>query len=781
MTMSAIQSHNLDLALQLAAQGVFVFPCVGQGDRAKCPCPGIAWRSASTTDPKRIQAWWRRWPDAVAAIDVGRSGMLAVDCDTKRSDGHAWLIALLGEELLAGVPGGDTPSGGRHYLFRNPDGLGNSRGGLPPKTEADIDIRGDGGYIIAPGARFTDGSGNYVARGVLADVPDMPAALVDLLTKAPPSPQGAAAPPPQAARVASGGVGPSVSPAAVYVPGRPISDAQREAYGRNALDGAAAELAAAQVGERNELANVKAFHIGRLVGGGYLTQGEAYSALERAGLSLGLPPRDKLFGTRGTLWRAIQAGMELPYDPLAGREEPGVVIDLATRGAYVEPPPEPPPPPTPPTVVDLLPGDWSQPRGLLGEITDYIMATSRRPNRPLAIAAATAVLSTLCGRHLYGPTGTSLNLYIVMLAGTGVGKDRPLSVVHALLKAAGHPRLAQTAKAFSVSALEQMLIEHPCCLAVADEIGPALLNRMFHRHAKTHETSMRHVILELWGRSQGREPFATTRRAKTPGVPAAIQATVEVASPNLDLLGASTLEAFYTVLTGGSIRDGFLNRFLLAHGGPRGPTQEVPAEALVVPRAIAEGLQLLVPQLPAGNIARAKGVFDIDAPLAQVEHRVPWADDATKAAAMAFEEELLAIGDANEEEAPLLNRAFETAVRLATIHAVSRSGVRVRAAVEMADWEWGKAWALTSARNMIRDAGRYMADSDAQAIARAVKRVLVDKGRVTRSVLVKALDHRYKARDLDETLNSMADAGEVKIEQAASRSGPRTKWYSWIG
>jgi Bifunctional DNA primase/polymerase, N-terminal len=803
--MNSLQSHNLDVALQLAAQGVFVFPCVGRGDRRKMPCPGVAWRSSSTTDPRKIKAWWQCWPDAVPAIDVGRSGMLAVDCDTKQSDGKAWLVALLGEELLATVPGGETPSGGRHYLFKNPKKLGNGRGSLPPKTVADIDIRGNGGYIIAPGARFTDGTGNYVACGSLANanVPDMPAMLDGVLTgvtaePAPPTPRPASppaspasppAPRPQAAQAAAGG--------GIYVPGRPISDSQREAYGRNAIAGAAAELAAAQIGERNEIANAKAFHLGRLAGAGYLTQGEAYSALEAAGLSLGLSPKDKLFGPKGTLWRGIEAGVAQPLDPLAGREEPGVVIDIGTRSTWVEPEPEEPPPPVPPSIMDLVPEDWLQPKGLLGEMADWIMATSRRPNRPMAVAAATAVLSTLCGRHLYAPTGTALNLYIVLLSSTGGGKDRPLAAVHALLKAASFPALAQTGKAFSVSAMEQLLLDHPCCCAIIDEVGPNLLNKIFHRNARTHESSIRSFILELWGRSQGREPFATTRRAKTPGVPGAIPTTVSIASPNLDILSASTLEAFYETLTGGRIMDGFMNRFLLAHGGARGATQNVPLAALVVPQKIAEELNRVVPLLTGlGNVAAACGVFDINAPLEQIERRVPWAKDgdgtgvganggasvgasATEAAAMAFEEELLTIGDANEKEAPLLNRVFETAIRLATIHAVSVARIRTLAEVGAADWAWGKAWALTSARNMIRDAGRYMADSEAQAVARAIKRALVGKGRTSRSALVRALDHKYKARDLDDVLGSLVTAGEVK-EDVVPTKGRNARWYTWM-
>ena len=60
-------------------------------------------------------------------------------------------------------------------------------------------------------------------------------------------------------------------------------------------------------------------------------------------------------------------------------------------------------------------------------MTDHVLATSRRPNRPLAVAASTATLSGVCGRWLYSPTGAALNLYITMLGLTTIGKNRPLS------------------------------------------------------------------------------------------------------------------------------------------------------------------------------------------------------------------------------------------------------------------------------------------------------------------------------------------------------------------
>ena len=55
--------------------------------------------------------------------------------------------------------------------------------------------------------------------------------------------------------------------------------------------------------------------------------------------------------------------------------------------------------------------------------------------------------------------------------------------------------------------------------------------------------------------------------------------------------------------------------------------------------------------------------------------------------------------DRNQDQAPLLGRVFEYAVRLASSHAVSRGGPG--GAVAMVDLEWGMAWSVQSANALI--------------------------------------------------------------------------------
>ena len=149
---------NLDVALALARTGLFIFPAIVTRNEAAKKLdkrPAIkGWREAAITDPKQITEWWEAFPEAVPGIELGRSGLFVVDLDRNPggSDGVAAFKALRGDNPVPQCPTVKTPSGGYHLYFRQPDGeqLGNGRGVLPDG----IDIRGAGGWTVAPGASY---------------------------------------------------------------------------------------------------------------------------------------------------------------------------------------------------------------------------------------------------------------------------------------------------------------------------------------------------------------------------------------------------------------------------------------------------------------------------------------------------------------------------------------------------------------------------------------------------------------------------------------------------
>lgn len=131
-------------ALAYLARGWSVMPVRPREKR-----PLVAWQAYQTAPPTEdeVRAWFARWPDANVAIVTGRvSGLVVLDVDPQH-EGEASLAELEREHgplpmTVEAVSGG----GGRHLYFAHPGGEIHNRAGLAPG----IDLRGDGGLIVAP-------------------------------------------------------------------------------------------------------------------------------------------------------------------------------------------------------------------------------------------------------------------------------------------------------------------------------------------------------------------------------------------------------------------------------------------------------------------------------------------------------------------------------------------------------------------------------------------------------------------------------------------------------
>lgn len=150
-TPSSQVNWNYTAALKLAKAGFPVFPA--RPDKSPYI---IGWQTNATTDLDVILGWWTRWPDAMPAIPTGKAtGMAVLDVDVKNGkDGEAALRAL-GYNLETLSPlRVSTPSGGQHIYFKWHEGLRNS----VDQIALGVDVRGEGGYVIAPGAINETGS-----------------------------------------------------------------------------------------------------------------------------------------------------------------------------------------------------------------------------------------------------------------------------------------------------------------------------------------------------------------------------------------------------------------------------------------------------------------------------------------------------------------------------------------------------------------------------------------------------------------------------------------------
>jgi hypothetical protein len=131
-------------ALGYLARGWSVVPVEPGGKR-----PLVRWERLQERPPSEaeVASWFARWPDANVAVVTGRvSGLVVVDVDP-RHGGAESLHALAREHgALPRTIEAETGGGGRHLYFAHPGGVVRNRVGLAPG----IDVRGDGGMVVAP-------------------------------------------------------------------------------------------------------------------------------------------------------------------------------------------------------------------------------------------------------------------------------------------------------------------------------------------------------------------------------------------------------------------------------------------------------------------------------------------------------------------------------------------------------------------------------------------------------------------------------------------------------
>ena len=185
---------NVEAALDYARRGWPVFPCHYVFSNGKCSCGKPDCHSPAkhpmtlrglqdaTSDEKIIRNWWGKHPKANIGILTGSaSGLVVVDIDP-RSGGMESLKAIKKLGNFPVTPEVFTGGGGEHIYLAHP---GN---GTKIKTTANmagyrgIDLKGDGGYVIAPPSKHISGGKYTWKRHHLKNkLAPMPAWLVNLV------------------------------------------------------------------------------------------------------------------------------------------------------------------------------------------------------------------------------------------------------------------------------------------------------------------------------------------------------------------------------------------------------------------------------------------------------------------------------------------------------------------------------------------------------------------------------------------------------------------------
>lgn len=277
-----------DAAVGYANRGLRVFP-VHAVANGKCTCkqpycasPGKhPWQKKmeASADPERVCDLFLLRRRGNVGIATG-GGIFVLDIDGPAGEESLGDLEMTYEPLPPTLTARTGRANGRHVYFRTDVEVHNSAS----KIGKGLDIRGEGGYVVAPPSVHMSGR-QYEWEDPNAEIADAPEWLVAII-QAVPEP----APTPQ------------------HKPSPRQSASRREAYVRAAINAETAKVLSAPEGQRNDTLNEAAFALGQLVGGGEIGEAEIERDLTDAGAAAGLTATE----VRKTVRSGIEAGKRDP-------------------------------------------------------------------------------------------------------------------------------------------------------------------------------------------------------------------------------------------------------------------------------------------------------------------------------------------------------------------------------------------------------------------------------------------------------------------------------------
>lgn len=728
----------LEIALDYARKGWQVFPAP-QGQKMSCVSGdntnGNRW--GATTDPKEIKSYFNQFPHANIGVATGVASRLWVsEADTlegHKVDGIASFKSL--ESANSPLPDtliGESPSGSLHYFWLLPEGqsIYNSTSLIGPG----IDVLGEGGMVIAPPS-IRPGKGAYKWLNAFPPV-EAPEWLFKLAAQRQP---------------------------ALYVNGaEPEADIDELAAAVNAI---ANENLAWDVWNNVGMAlwrggggseqGAQLFHI-------FSKKSKKYNERETTKrwqhFSRSPPSR---IGAGTIFYLAQEADPNWRDNYMPGQIIKGAELTetlLAPKPlVIVEPPIDLPLVPIP--HLKEFPNKLLNPPGLVGAIADWITDTALYPQPALSLGAALTIVGTAAGRHIAGPNRCGTHLYVIALAPTGAGKNHPLTQIGIILTASNMHSHIGPSQFISMPSVINFLKREPLSICAMDEFG-SFLKRTNSRRASGFEGAISGMLRTAWGSAFAAMP--TPEWAQSP--------SVVVHSPALSIYGASTPREFYESLEGADIVNGVLNRFLIIETTKRPKERSPLKDPTDVPDAISGPLKAIYGHLGGAfnKLSRTFPAYDM----------LAISPDAEKIR-RDFVDELQARGDADEDIESFLARTAENALRLAAIVTI---GLQTDC-IESDVMTWAREFSLWSSNVLAESAGLYISDSDTQAMANAIRRVIQKKAngkeRVKRSEVLQALKYKYKSRDLADVMTQMTEGGTLKVEkQLHPGGGTPVIWYS---
>lgn len=692
-------------ALDMVSRGWVIFP-VGGDDGKK---PLVKWSRINKVRENEINVWLHTLPVTGWGVVTGeKSGLVVVDVDgshTPREVEQAPTYTVA------------TPSGGWHFYYAYG---GNDIVNSASKIAEKVDIRGQGGYVVAAGRR-PDGREYESIGGAVATLPEELAERIRAPKKA---------------------------LTLVPVPQAPLT-------GSDVALGAAERYAArCKPSVSGNGGHNQALRVARAMVQGFgLSADAALQAMAGWNASCQPPWSEKELRHKIDDAQATPDPQGRPIGYLLERRAEVVVLD-----ELVEPPKLEPTKPDHQAddeereeLCRLLAEQGTTARQFIG----YVRGKARIWQPGLATGAALALGATMAGRRWHWQ-GVTSHLYILGVAGSACGKDAPMKC---LMQCLGEDVIAGMP---SVKALRDALDDasmrgRGACL-ISGEIAK-LLRQILGQRAPAYLALASQLLLELgtWGTETMRFERAASDRGDG-------QRQQAIKAPCLSIYGTATPEDLLDVLGEATLRDGLLGRFLFFKAQHRLPDKHQPS--------IARGNPAIAATL--ADVFRERQIWVEESDPVEGPGE-PMAMEGTAGQILSdYDQEIHRARQIGQCELPdeLLGRQAEHAMRVA-IAVAGLSDFRVtetaeRLAVRIVDRCALDLWRLASC---------YGSSSPWEKGLRRVEQAIRELARPDGFVHRRDIIRRVRDRDVQLWIDALVDEGRLNSTERKARNGHKITAY----
>lgn len=468
------------------ALGLSAFPC-----RQKKPYVGSwnKYRQAYPTEAE-LQAWDKTLHNI--GVACGKlSGIVVIDLDSEDisldSFPKTWTVKT---------------SKGYHLYYRYPEGLeiGNKAhiGGRP------IDIRGEGGYVIAPPSK-------HVSGHIYAWIDGRSPGDIEL----------------------------APFPADHQFLQEKQHPGDHEAYIDAAIKDELGKLAATGEGGRNDALNKATFALAQFIAHGvsesYLTQ-----ELYRVAIMIGLDAKE----ARATIASGLKAGIQHPRE-LPEKPSPTATYRAVTASPQAAQRDE--------EIPDKL---IMQAPGMLGSFIRWALETSLYPQPILALAASLPAVGVVMGHRAQTDSGFRTNFMTLGIAESGAGKEHARKCITNLYKYTGLSDHIVGDPASATAVINSVKRAGGIAMMLLDEFGrylEAVNSPSAASHTKGITTNMMHLYNCADGVFTGVE-YADNMVSG---------GRTDIDQPCLNIYATTVPHRYYGALTNEEAYDGFLSRWLV--------------------------------------------------------------------------------------------------------------------------------------------------------------------------------------------------------------------------